>query len=69
MSCRILYDETFVPFNSFEDMRFLNRPSADICPLFLRLRVLFLGMRRSPPRVPVICELFKERCFDIRGLF
>lgn len=25
-------------------------------------------MGRSPPRLPVICELFKERCFDVGGL-
>ena len=68
MSCGVFYDKTFVPSNAFQDIRFLDRPSADICPLLLGLGIFFFCMRRSPPRLPVICELLKECSFDTRGL-
>ena len=48
MSCRVLDDEAFVPFDTFEDGGLLDRPGADVSPFFGGLRVFLLGVRWCP---------------------
>ena len=49
MSGFIFQDETFVAGDSLEDARLLDRPSANVRPLFLgRLVVDLLSVRRLP---------------------
>jgi hypothetical protein len=59
----ILNNQTLVSVNTLVDGRFLNGPFADISPILLRLGVFLLGVRRSPPRFPVVRELFQEGSF------
>ena len=65
MSSWVLYDETLVSLNTFENVRFLNRPFTNVCPLFISLGIFLLGVGRLPPRIPTICKLFEEVCGDI----
>ena len=69
VSSLVLDNETFVAFHALQNHRLLDRPGADILPLLLRrlVRLLF-GVRCFPPRVPVICELLEEGCFEVGGL-
>ena len=63
MSCRVLYNETLVPFNALEDTRLLDSPLADVSPFFGGLGVFLLGVRGRPPGSPIVCELLEEICF------
>ena len=45
MSCRVLYNETLVPFNALEDTRLLDSPLANVSPFFSGLGVFLLGVR------------------------
>ena len=68
MSCRVLDYEPFVSDNAFEDMRFFDRPFTNICPILIRFRILFLGVRGCPSRCPIVGELFEKGCIDFQRL-
>lgn len=63
--CRgVLDNKAFIPFDSLEDMRFLDSPLTNVGPLLIRLGVLLLGVRWLPSRLPIISKLFEEWSFD-----
>ncbi len=64
----ILDDKAFVAINGFQHMRLLDGPFSDIGPILVCLRVLFLGVRWLPSRVPIVGKLFEEWSFDVCGL-
>lgn len=68
MSCWVLYNQTLVLLNALQNMGLLNRPLANVCPLFGGLRIFFFCMGGFPPCVPVMCELLEEVCFDVGRL-
>jgi hypothetical protein len=67
----VLDDQTFVALNALQLGRLLDGPVADVGPFLLgagACLLFLLGVRRLPPCVPVICELFKERGLQTGGL-
>lgn len=68
MSGRVLDNEPLVALNAFEDVRLFDGPGSNVGPVLVGLRVLLFGMRRRPSRVPIVCELLKERRFKSGGL-
>jgi len=61
---RVLHNETLVALHSLQDGRLFDRPFTNVGPFLVRLGVLLLSMRWSPPGFPVVGELLKERSFE-----
>jgi len=68
VSSWVLHHKTLVASNARVYGGLLYRPLADVGPVLIRLRVLLLCMRRLPPCLPVVGELFEEGSFQVGGL-
>jgi hypothetical protein len=64
----VLQHQALVPLDGLEDGGLLNRPLANVRPVLFRLRVLLLGVGRSPSLLPVVGKLLEEGGFDGSGL-
>ena len=68
VSSRILDDKALVASDARKHSRLFNSPLSNIGPVLVGFGVLLLGVRRSPPRLPVVGELLEERGFEVGGL-
>ena len=68
MGSWVLHDQTLITSNAWQDGRLFNRPLANVCPIFIALGVLLLGVRGLPSRIPVFGKLFEEGSFEVGGL-
>lgn len=68
MSSGIFDYKAFVALNGLQYMRLLDRPCTNIGPFLIGFGVFLLRVRWFPPRVPIVGELLKERCFDFGRL-
>lgn len=68
VSSGVLKNQTLVASNAREDVWLLDRPLANVGPVFLALGVLLLRIRDLPSRLPVLGELFEERGLYAGGL-
>jgi hypothetical protein len=68
VSSLVLDDETLVALNTLQDGGLLDGPVTDVCPFLIVGLDVLLGVRGLPPGLPVVCELFKERCLECGGL-
>lgn len=68
VSSLVLDDETLVALNTLQDGGLLNGPVTDVRPFLIVGLDVLLGVRGLPPSLPVVCELFKERCLECGGL-
>lgn len=60
VSSLVLDHKTLLALHSLEDIRLLNSPLANICPLLIGAGRLFLGMGGLPSLLPAIGELLDE---------
>ena len=64
----VLDDQSLVALHTLEYGRLLDGPSTNVCPLLVVGLDVLLCVRGVPSGLPVVGELFEERCLELCGL-